>query len=199
MTSESVLTSIDEVVESGRTVISGDSSIVMDMVEEAMQKGTTIDAVVESGRTIISGDSAIVMGLLQEAVQKGTILTFYVPRSQFDPIMRQIWTPERIKEAKMESVSKEETDRIERELEVPCEGEILVTRLECPCGDEYGAFEFMQQGIRTHGKDWMNGVIGLKKAAIIRANPSNNPICPKCKQALATAFCYSWCGYYSCC
>jgi len=159
---------------------------------------TSIDAVVKSGRTVISCDSSTIVRMVQEAVQNDATLAFYVPRSQFEDIMQKLWTPQRIKEVGMEPVSKQELDKIESELEVASGVNNLFKRLQCPCGEVYGAFEFVQQGVREHGKDWVKGVFGFENASVIRVNPATIPICPKCTQPINAKARYWWWPVYGC-
>lgn len=159
----------------------------------------SIDAIVNSGRAVISGDDSIIIGMVQEALKNGRSVTFYVSRVQARAVRRWFWTPRRIDEIGMELVSREEKARIESELQVPDMGEFYSNRIQCPCGGVYGAFEFVQQGIREHGRDWLGVVLGFENTAVIRVNPGIDAICPLCNQLLMRGH-YYWMGRdYGCC
>jgi len=159
----------------------------------------SIDAVVGSGKAVISADDSIIIGMVQEALKNGRSVTFYTTRAQAGAVRRWYWTPRRIDEIGMELVSQEEKARIESELHVPDMGEFFSNRIQCPCGGVYGAFEFMEQGIREHGRDWLGVVLGFENTAVIRINPGIDAICPSCNQLLIRSH-YYWMGRdYGCC
>jgi hypothetical protein len=144
----------------------------------------SIDAVVGAGKAVVSADDSIVIAMVQEALRHGRSSTFYVSPEQGQAVMRWYWTPGRIKEVGMETVSNEERARIESELGFKCVGTWFSNRIECPCGGVYGMFEFIQQGLREHDRDWIKAVLGLKNTAVLRVNPALDAICPDCNQGL---------------
>ena len=133
-----------------------------------------IEAVVNGGKAVVSADNSIIIAMMQEALKNGRSATFYVSPEQAQAVMRWYRTPGRIKEIGIEPVSKEERARIESELEVKDMGPWFSNRIECPCGGVYGAFEFMQQGLRQHGRDWVGAVMELKNTAVLRINPAQD-------------------------
>jgi hypothetical protein len=52
------------------------------------------------------------------------------------------------------------------------------------CGHTYGAFDFLEQGIRAHGLESVKAVFALKHAKFLQVNPSLVPVCPACGQNL---------------
>uniref|UniRef100_Q022R0 Uncharacterized protein n=1 Tax=Solibacter usitatus (strain Ellin6076) TaxID=234267 RepID=Q022R0_SOLUE len=142
----------------------------------------SIDGVVHGGKAIVSADNSIIVAMVQEALRHGRTATFYVSPEQGQAVMRWYWTPGRVKEIGMEPVSKEERARIESELGFKCAGTWFSNRLECTCGAVYGMFEFMQQGLREHDRDWIKAVLDLKNTAVLRINPSLDAFCPQCNQ-----------------
>lgn len=145
---------------------------------------SSIEAVVNGGKAVVSADNSIIVAMMQEALKHGRSATFYVSPAQAGAVMRWYWTPGRIKEIGMEPVSMEERARIESELGVKDMGPFFSNRIECPCGGVYGAFEFMQQGLRQHGRDWVGAVVELKNASVIRINPAQDAFCPQCNHML---------------
>ena len=144
----------------------------------------SIDSVVGGGKAIVSADNSIVIAMVQEALKHGRSATFYVSPAQGQAVMRWYWTPGRIREIGMELVSKDERARIESELGFKCEGTWFSNRIECPCGGVYGMFEFMQQGLREHDRDWIKAVLELKNTAVLRINPALDAFCAQCNQVL---------------
>ena len=47
-------------------------------------------------------------------------------------------------------------------------------------------FEFMQQGLREHDRDWIKTVMALKNTSVIRINPALDAFCPQCGLILIT-------------
>lgn len=151
---------------------------------------SSIEATVNAGKAVVTADNSIVISMMLEALKRGWTATFYVPPAQAQAVMRLYWTPRRIKEIGMETVSQEERDKIESELGVKDMGPWLSNRIECPCGGVYGAFEFMQQGLEVHGKNWVGAVVELKNTAVLRINPAQSAFCPQCHQVLAPVHYY---------
>ena len=151
----------------------------------------SIDAVVNGGKAVVSADNSIIIAMVQEALKHGRSATFYVSPEQGQAVMRWYWTPGRIKEIGMEAVSNEEKAKIESELGFKCAGYWFSNRIQCPnCGSVYGMFEFMQQGLREHDRDWVKAVLDLQNTAVLRVNPALDAFCPKCKQILPTGHWY---------
>jgi hypothetical protein len=116
-------------------------------------------------------------------------------------ILRWYWTPRRIAETGLKSVPKEEIAKIEKELDVKVVGQCFSNYLECPNGHIYGAYEFIQQGIREHGPEFMKGAIDAKNTSIIRVNPSGWEICVICAAMIVSGGHYYSLGdgRYGCC
>ncbi|MER7952164.1 hypothetical protein ABTY59_32720 [Streptomyces sp. NPDC096079] len=151
------------------------------------------EALVRGGRAVVSADDGTVVGLVLDTLAKGRTATFYVSPAQAQAVMRLYWTPRRIKEIGYERVSQEERDKIESELDVRDMGPWFSNRVECPCGGVYGAFEFIEQGLRRHGREWVGAVLELQGAAVLRINPVQDAFCPRCDLVLATGH---WYGMY---
>jgi hypothetical protein len=144
----------------------------------------SIDAVVKGGGAVVSADNSIIVAMMQEALRAGRSATFYVSPAQAQAVLRWFWTPGRRKEWGMEPISKEERAKIESELKLKAPAGFS-NRIQCQtCGGVYGEFEFMQQGLREHGRDFVEGVLNLKNTAVLRINPSQDAFCPKCNQKL---------------
>jgi hypothetical protein len=164
----------------------------------------SIDAVVGGGKAVISADNSIIIAMAQEALKHGRSATFYVSPEQAQAVWRWYWTPGRIKEIGMEAVSKEERAKIESELGIEVTGPMFSNRIQCPCGGVYGMFEFMQQGLREHDRDWIKAVMELKNTAVLRINPALDAFCPQCNEMLIGNHWYGMPGrdiplIYGCC
>ena len=145
----------------------------------------SIEATVNGGKAVISADDSIIIAVMQEALTHGRSATFYVSPEQGAALMRLFWTPARIKEYGMEVVSDQEKDRIESELKFHCAGTWFSNRIQCPrCGAVYGMFEFMQQGLREHDRDWIKTVLELKNTSVLRINSDLDAFCVQCSLML---------------
>jgi hypothetical protein len=144
----------------------------------------SIETIVAAGKAVVTADNSIIVAMMQEALISGRSVTFYVSPPQGQAVMRLFWTAGRIKERGYEPVSQEERDRMESELGVKDMGPWFSNRIECPCGGVYGAFEFLQQGIREHGMGWVGAIVELKNTAVVRINPNQTAFCPKCNALL---------------
>ena len=149
---------------------------------------------------VISAESSVIVSLMRETIQSGKSATYYVTKPQFDAIMDSHWTPERRKRLNLEQVSVEEQQRIESELGIKGAGFLYSNRITCSnCGSVYGAFEFIQQGIREHGREIAETALSLANASIVRVNPSAVIVCQSCKQIIRTVAHYYICRQYGCC
>lgn len=160
----------------------------MEMEMVALLK--SIEAVVNGGKAAVSADNSIIVGMVQAALRNGRSATFYVSPAQGQAVMRWYWTPGRIKEIGMEAVSNEERAKIESGLGLEGWGPMFSNRIECPCGGVYGMFEFLQQGLREHDRDWIKAVMQLKNTSVLRINPALDTFCPQCHQMLLTGHWY---------
>lgn len=160
----------------------------------------SVDAIVASGKAIISGDDSSIIAMVQEAIRSGRTMTFYVSRKQGLAIFRLYWTPRRIVETRLKRVPDEEKAKIERELDIKEAKDLYSNYLECPNGHIYGAYEFFQQGIREHGKEFVKSALELKNTSIVRVNPIFWAVCPICKLMIVGGHYYYWNhGAYGCC
>ncbi|MEE1749222.1 hypothetical protein [Streptomyces sp. JV184] len=160
---------------------------------------TSIDGVVGSGNNVISADGPTVISLVKSATKSGLSATFYLPQSQYDAVIDWYWTPERKRRYGLERVSDQEKGRIESDLGVS-DAEILYSnRIPCPeCGHVYGAFEFMQQGIRQHGREIAEVALKMNNACVLRVNPHQIPVCPNCDFVMSAEAHYYICAKYGC-
>jgi hypothetical protein len=146
----------------------------------------SVEAVAQQGKAVVSADDSTIVAMMQEALKAGRSATFYVSPAQAQALVRWYWTPARVKEFGLEPVSKEERARIESELGVKDMGPWYSNRIQCPCGGVYGGYEFIQQGIRQHGKDWVGAVVKLKNTSVVRINPAQDAFCPQCNEYVIT-------------
>jgi hypothetical protein len=152
---------------------------------------SSAEAVVNGGKAVISADNSSIIAMMQEALRHGRSATFYVSPAQAQAVMRWYWTPGRIKEIGYEAVSKEERAKIESELGFKCVGSWFSNRIQCPtCGVVYGMFEFMQQGLREHDRDWIKAVLELKNTSVLRVNSALDAICANCNGLVITSHWY---------
>jgi hypothetical protein len=150
-----------------------------------------MEAIVQGGKTIISADDTTIIAMMVEALRSGRSATFYVTPDQAQAVMRLYWTPGRIRAVGMERVSQEERDKIQSELGIKDMGTGFSNRAQCSCGGVYGMFEFMEQGLRQHGREWVGAVVELKDTAVLRINPVQDIFCPKCRLIIITSHWYS--------
>jgi hypothetical protein len=140
----------------------------------------SIEATVSGGKAVVTADDSVIVAMMMETLARGRSATFYVPPERAEAVMRWYWTPQRIKAVGMELVSEEERARIEKKLGVKDMGPWYSNRLQCGCGGVYGAYEFIEQGLKQHGKDWVGAVVEMKNTAVLRINPAQKAFCPQC-------------------
>lgn len=151
----------------------------------------SVESLVAAGKTIVTTDDATIVAMMAHALSSGRNATFYCTPAQAQAVMRLYWTPRRIREVGMERVSEEERRKITSELGIRDMGTAFSNRAQCSCGGVYGMFEFMQQGLRQHGKEWIGAIAEMKDTAVLRMNPTQDIFCPKCGLIIITNHWYS--------
>jgi len=166
---------------------------------------SSIEAIVKGGRAVVSADNSIIIAMVQEALKADRMdTTFYVSPEVGAAVRQWYLTPKRIKQMDVKVVSKEELARIKSELGVNVPGGFS-SRTRCPNEHVYGLFEFVQQGIHEHGRDHVREIMELKNTAVLRINPVQALLCPKCNERLLTIIEYYECRrddgklLYGCC
>ncbi|MDB1088118.1 hypothetical protein PJ985_11140 [Streptomyces sp. ACA25] len=157
-----------------------------------------IESVVGGGRAVMVGEDAVVVAAVQDAVKSGRTATFYLTRRQFTAVNTWYWTPQVIRSVGLEPVSYEEKARVRAELGIEDTKLSYSNRIECQCGQVYGAFEFLQQGIREHGRETVQAVFNLEDSPVLRVNPRQEAVCPECLQILRAPHYYCYWGYGCC-
>ncbi|MFE4634884.1 hypothetical protein ACFRJ1_16125 [Streptomyces sp. NPDC056773] len=157
-----------------------------------------IDALVRDGRIVMSGDDSAVVAAVQDALKAGRSVTFYLSRGQAEAVKAWYWSPRRIKDRGMEPVPREERERIASELGVNI-GPAHSNRIDCECGAQYGAFEFIEQGIKEHGKESVDAVMALKNTYVLRVNPVTPVVCAACGARILVGHEYDHTNQYGCC
>jgi hypothetical protein len=158
-----------------------------------------IEVITGSGKATISADDHSVVGIVQDAIRSGRTASFYLSPDQANAVRSWYWTPKRVKASGIKTISSEERTRIESDLGIENIESFRCTRIQCECGEFYGAFEFLQQGIREHGADAVRAVFRLENSTFLRANPSLVVVCPNCKQLLGGGIEYDCDKYGGCC
>jgi len=143
-----------------------------------------IDEVVGDGRAVVTGADEEIVTLVKRAIEDDRTVSFYLSQAQARAIREWYWTPERIEQLGLRPISDEEAEKIRAELGVEITN-FRYAPMECDCGRTYGAFDFLQQGIRTHGLEAVNAVFSLKNSTFLQVNPTFVSVCPECERELS--------------
>ncbi|GKS09734.1 hypothetical protein YDYSY3_07340 [Paenibacillus chitinolyticus] len=157
-----------------------------------------IESVVSGGKAVMVAEDGIVVAAVQEAIMSGRTATFYLTRTQFTAVNSWYWTPQMIKGTGLDPVSAEEKDRIQSELGIEETRLSYSNRIQCQCGRMYGAFEFMQQGMKEHGREAVQSIFKLKEVTVLRVNPRQEAVCPDCGTILRAPHYYCYWSYGCC-
>ncbi|MEU3886366.1 hypothetical protein [Streptomyces sp. NPDC029041] len=158
----------------------------------------SIEKVAGSGKPVIATDDCTLVSIVRDAIISGTSATFYASLPQAKAVKAWYWTAGRVKRTGIKKVSDEEKAKIASELGIEDIGTFRCNRIQCECGQVYGAFEFLQQGINEHGREAVLSVFALKDAAVMRVNPRDLLVCPNCDELLPERMWYDN-GTYGCC
>jgi hypothetical protein len=143
-----------------------------------------LESVVHSGRAIISADDDTVIAIVQEAIASGKTATFYLSSAQSNAVRSWFFTPERIQALEMQPISGDEAARVRSELGIENIRSFRCNRVVCGCGQVYGAFEFLQQGIHEHGGELIRAVFASDNFTMLNSNRPITEVCPNCEQNL---------------
>jgi hypothetical protein len=160
---------------------------------------THIEAIMGNDKAVVSAEYSNIVAIVKETIRSGSSASFYLSREQADAVRAWYWTAERIKSSGIRVISSEEKTKIESELGIENIGSFRCSHIQCENGHTYGAFEFLQQGIREHGAESVKAVFALKNSMFLRANPDFVLACPQCKQLLGGGIEYDCDGYGGCC
>jgi hypothetical protein len=141
-----------------------------------------IDNMVTHGKAVIAADDDNVIAIVKEAIESDKSASFYLNRAQADAIRDWYWTPDRVRTRGLREVSSEEIERIESELGIDNLESFRITPALCECGHQYGAFEFLQQGIREHGLETVKAIFASENLKLIHVNASLAHVCPACNR-----------------
>jgi hypothetical protein len=161
-----------------------------------------LEAVVDSGRAVISADDQTIVAIVQDTINSGRTATFYLSAAQSNYLRSWFFTPDRIAALGIDRITPGEAERITSELGIQNVESFRCNRIQCECGQLYGAFEFLQQGIREHGPEVVRAVFALDNFTMVNANRTLVEVCPNCNRALADAnggFTYDCDHYGGCC
>ncbi|MEU9143755.1 hypothetical protein [Streptomyces sp. NPDC048349] len=157
-----------------------------------------VEALVGEGKAVFSADDAAVVTLVQETISSGRSASFFLSREQSRLLRDAHWTPERVKASRLEPVSDEEKAKIESELGLGDIGSFRFGAFDCKSGHTFGAYDFLEQGIREHGLDSVKAIFELKNSAFLRVNPHFVVYCPVCDQRMEGGITYEGDTYPGC-
>jgi hypothetical protein len=127
------------------SALSGGSHMTKDSSGGASLSLEAIDALVAQGKTVFSAEDSAVIELALKAIEDGKTATFYLKDVLFAEIIRR---RNHTSDVALEPLSLEEVARIKADFYVECDG--YSSKETCPrCKSVYGAYEFIQQGIKS--------------------------------------------------
>lgn len=147
-----------------------------------------IETLVKQSKTVISAEDSAIIELALRAAEEGKTATFYLKDDLFTEIIKRRYrTHGCAKTVDLQPLSPDEIARIKADFDVELDG--YSSKEICPrCGSVYGTYEFIQQGIKEHGKEVVKAVFSLKSASVLQIHPRQNIICQSCGLDLAIFF-----------
>lgn len=144
-----------------------------------------IETLVKQGKTVVSAEDSAIIELAMEAIEEGKTATFYLKDVLFTEIVqRRYRTSENARSVHLEPLSSEEAARIKADFDLELDG--CSSKETCPrCRSVYGTYEFIQQGIKEHGKEAVRAVFSLKGVSVLQIHPRQNIVCQTCGFAFA--------------
>jgi hypothetical protein len=147
-----------------------------------------IQELLAQGKAVISGEDSVIIDLAMNALEKGHTATFYLKDSLFNEIIqRRTRATESDEAIDLEPISTEEAARIKADFGIELDG--CSSKETCPrCKSIYGTYEFIQQGMKEHGKDAVKAVFALKGVSVLQIHPRQNIICQTCEFPVLMAY-----------
>jgi hypothetical protein len=143
-----------------------------------------IESVAAAGKAVMVGDSKTIEAIVKDAIENERTVSFYLTNAQADAVREWYWKPSWVAYTGLREISAEEATNISSKLGLDNLKGFRFAAVQCACGHTYGAFEFLEQGIREHGLESVKAVFALKNAKFLQVNPSLVPVCPACGQKL---------------
>ena len=156
-----------------------------------------VDALTGSGKAVVSADDATVVALVKKAIESDQSASFYLTRSQASAVREWYWTPERTRFTGIKPISAEEDNKISSDLGLNVTN-FRFAPSRCECGHEYGAFDFLAQGIRQHGLEAVRAIFSLENSTFFQVNPTFVAVCPACDRELPLMRDGSGGGWFDC-
>lgn len=139
---------------------------------------SALEGVVGQGKTVVSLDDASAVEWALDAVREGRTATLYVSKAVLQQILARYWTPKRVEFAGLEPISAEQAAKIRADFGLEIDG--YANSLDCPrCKHPYSTYEFIQQGIREHGEEFVRSTFSFK-GGVFQINPKQVPVCQTC-------------------
>ncbi|MEO5980126.1 MAG: hypothetical protein ABIS36_24340 [Chryseolinea sp.] len=148
----------------------------------------SIETLLNQGKTVISAEDSAIIELALKITEEGKTATFYLKDTLFtEVIRRRVATSDgAAATGDLEPLSSEEAARIKADFEIELDG--ASTKEICPrCKSIYGTYEFIQQGVKEHGKDAVKAVFSLKGVSVLQIHPRQNTTCQTCGFVFAFA------------
>ena len=143
-----------------------------------------IEAIAAAGKAVIVGDDKTIEAIVKDAIENDRTVSFYLTNAQAEAVREWYWKPSWVAYAGLREISAEEAAKIGSKLGLDNLEGFRFAAVQCECGHTYGAFEFLEQGIRAHGLESVKAVFALKDAKFLQVNPSFVPVCPACGRNL---------------
>jgi hypothetical protein len=143
-----------------------------------------IEGIAAAGKAVMVGDSKTIVAIVKDAIENDRTVSFYLTNAQADAVKEWYWKPAWVAHTRLREISAEEAANISLKLGLDNLKGFRFAAVQCGCGHTYGAFEFLEQGIREHGLEPVKAVFALKHAKFLQVNPSLVPVCPACGQNL---------------
>jgi hypothetical protein len=142
-----------------------------------------IQHIVHDGKSVVSGGDAAVINLVMDAIDGNKTMTFYLTPTAFSDVWEQ-YRRGRGKDVELVPISHEEADKIKTDFGIEVKGASSVET--CPeCGADYATYQFIEQGIKEHGREAVKAVFSLENVGVLQVHPRQKISCQHCATALA--------------
>jgi hypothetical protein len=139
---------------------------------------SAIEDLIHQGKSVVSSDDVSTIEWALNATREGRTATLFVGKHVLQEILKQYWTPKRVEFAGLKPISAEQVAKIKSDFNIDIDG--YANSLTCPrCEHQYSTYEFIQQGIREHGEDFVKSTFSFK-GGVFQINPKQVPVCQNC-------------------
>ena len=130
-----------------------------------------IESIAAAGKAVMVGNFSTIEAIVKDAIENERTVSFYLTNAQAEAVRAWYWKPAWVAYTGLREISADEATNISSKLGLDNLKGFRFAAVQCTCGHTYGAFEFLEQGIREHGLEVSEGSVRAEEREIPAGEP----------------------------